>query len=82
MKKLFFTLSFMLLIGLLAYSQSTESLINKCVENAGNGSVFLKDYRIKMGEASSGADLRHKANFSFWKGMTYRITMCCFDIYN
>ncbi len=79
MKKLFFTLLVVLIIGQLSYCQTTESLINKCVEDAGSDCRYLKDYRIKLGESAENNDLRFKVNISLWKDMKYRITMCCHD---
>ena len=77
MKKLLFTFWAVLALGQLsAFCQTTESLISKCMENAGSDAKYIKDYMIILGESDGGGELRYKAKISLWKDMKYRFTMC------
>jgi len=79
MKKLLFTFLSILIFGQFAYGQSSEALINKCMEKAGTEAKYIKDYRIILGESDGADGLRYKANISLWKDMKYRFTMSCAD---
>jgi len=76
MKKLLTTISFLLFIGALSFGQSTETLVNDCVMNAGNTAKYLKDFRVQLGKSAGQTELRYKANMSLWKNTKYRFNMC------
>lgn len=76
MKKIIFTLSFLLTIGFMAFGQTTDPLVSNCVMNAGANAKYLKDFRIQLGKGADQGDLRYKANMSLWKNTKYRFTLC------
>jgi hypothetical protein len=76
MKKLFITLSLLLSTGFLSHAQVTDQFVSNCAMNAGPNTRYLKDFRIQLGKAVVGNELRYKANISLWKNTKYRFTMC------
>lgn len=76
MKKIIIILSFLFAFCIISSGQTTESFVSDCVMNAGDNAKYLKDFRIQLGKAATGTDLRYKANMSLWKNTKYRFTMC------
>ncbi|MGB8492134.1 MAG: hypothetical protein WCE64_13840 [Bacteroidales bacterium] len=53
-----------------------DTLTSECnADNRGNG-IFLKDFRIKLGEGIPGEELRFKTTMSLRGRTTYRFSMC------
>jgi len=76
MKKYFFTLLLLFMVGVLIHGQSSDPLITNCVMNAGPNTKYLKDFRIQLGKTQSAGELRYKAQMSLWKNTKYRFSMC------
>ena len=60
-----------------AFSQCNQSLVTSCCTNVNSKSVFLQQFRAKLGAASNDKDLP-VARFSVLmsKGNTYRFDVC------
>jgi hypothetical protein len=79
MKRIFISLFVLLAIAAYSFGQSTDPLVSNCVLNAGTGAKYLKDFRIQLGKAPAGDELRYKAQISLWKNTKYRFSMCNSD---
>jgi hypothetical protein len=79
MKRTIISLFVLLAIAAYSYGQSADPLVSNCVMNAGPGAKYLKDFRIQLGKAPAGDELRYKAQISLWKNTKYRFSMCNSD---
>lgn len=79
MKRTVISLFVLLVIAAYSYGQTTDPLVSNCVMNAGAGAKYLKDFRIQLGKAPAGDELRYKAQISLWKNTKYRFSMCNSD---
>ena len=75
MKKLIFTF-LILTIGFQVKAQITDPLVSDCSLTAGPNTKYLKDFRIQLGKAEAGEELRYKSQISLWKNTKYRFTLC------
>ncbi|MBG0858370.1 MAG: hypothetical protein IQL11_02620 [Bacteroidales bacterium] len=75
MKKILFSL-FLFFIAAGLSGQPTDPLVSSCLKTSGPNARYLKDFRIQLGKAASGADMRFKANISLWRNTKYRFTLC------
>jgi hypothetical protein len=76
MKKIIFSVLFLLSIGFNSFGQVADQIVSNCVMNAGANAKYLKDFRVQLGKSTSKGELRFKANMSLWKNTKYRFTMC------
>jgi hypothetical protein len=76
MKKIIFSVLFLLSIGFISFGQVADQIVSNCVMNAGTNAKYLKDFRVQLGKSTSKSELRFKANMSLWKNTKYRFTMC------
>lgn len=76
MKKYLITILLLLAAGLFVKGQASDPLISNCVNTAGSGAKYLKDFRVQLGKAPSDGELRFKAQMSLWKNTKYRFSMC------
>lgn len=80
MKRYFLALIFLLPAISILYPQAPgDPLVSKCLQNTGPNAKYLKDFRVQLGEGSTGATFRYKANLSLWKNTKYRFTLCTSD---
>jgi hypothetical protein len=79
MKKHFFTLLLLLIVPLLLSGQSSDPLITKCALNSGEGTTYLKDFRVQLPKGTAQTELRQKQVFPLSKNMKYRFTLCNAD---
>jgi len=79
MKKLLAFITSVLLLPVILTGQTSDPFVSKCVMNAGPNSIYLKDFRIQLGKASSASDFRYKQVFALSKNMKYRFTLCNSD---
>jgi len=64
----------------LLFSQAPyDPLVSKCLHSTGPNAKYLKDFRVQLGESSTGGTFRYKANLSLWKNTKYRFTLCTSD---
>ncbi len=77
MKKVLNVILLLLMAKSFAYSQCNQTLVTNCCHNISSTSVFLQQYRAKLGAAKSKTDLP-VARFSVLlsKGNTYRLDIC------
>ncbi len=77
MKRILNIIVLILIAKTFAYSQCNQSLVTSCCHNINSSSVFLQQYRAKLGKASSATDLP-VARFSVLlsKGNTYSFNVC------
>ena len=76
MKRFLFTVPMLFLMVFMLSGQTSDLFVGSCVMNAGNGTKYLKDFRIELGKASGQYELRYKTNISLWKNTKYRFTVC------
>ena len=56
---------------------ATDDLVSGCFLSAGSNVTYLKDFRIQLPKASTGAAAPvHKANMYLMKSMKYRFSLC------
>ena len=79
MKKYIAAILFLCSAGILLSGQTADSLVSKCLLDAGPTARYLKDFRIQLGEAATAGNFRYKATISLWKNTKYRFTMCDSD---
>jgi hypothetical protein len=80
MKKYLTGLVFLIFLYSVCAGQSEpDSLLRKCMKATGANSKYLKDFRVQLGEGTSGNDYRYRVNLSMWKDTRYRFTMCTSD---
>ena len=76
MKKLIYILILSVGIPFYAFSQ-TDALISKCNMSAGENTIYLKDFVVKLPKALKPTDIPfHEANMVFMKNAKYRFTLC------
>jgi hypothetical protein len=79
MKKFYIIITFLLFVPFLLSGQSTDPLLSKCSMNSGEGTTYLKDYRVQLGKGTAQPELRIKQVFPLSKNMKYRFTLCNAD---
>ncbi|MCK4700087.1 MAG: hypothetical protein KAT38_07120 [Bacteroidales bacterium] len=64
----------------IASAQDPSELVGKCVFDIGNNTTYLKDYVVKLPEASSQYNIPiHKNTAILLKNSHYRLTVCNSD---
>ncbi len=64
-------------ISAISFGQiSSNQFISNCIANTGPEAKYLKDFRIKLGQGSSGNEFRFKSKIYLWKDTKYRFTIC------
>ncbi len=77
MKRLLFLIAFTIFSIALLSGQDTQEMVSKCALSAGENTTYLKDFVIKLTEATKGTETPvYKANIYLMKGQNYRFTMC------
>jgi major membrane immunogen (membrane-anchored lipoprotein) len=79
MKKYLISLLLLFMVPLLSSGQSSDPLISKCAMKSGDGTTYLKDYRVQLGKGTTQPELRIKQVFPLSKNMKYRFTLCNAD---
>ena len=52
----------------LLFSQAPyDPLVSKCLQSTGPNAKYLKDFRVQLGESSTGGTFRYKDNLTLWK---------------
>jgi hypothetical protein len=77
MKRLFSIIILLIVVKSFGFSQCNQTLVTSCCSNINSESVFLQQFRAKLGAAASPQDLpvaRFSALLS--KGNTYRFDVC------
>ncbi len=77
MKKILSIILLLLISKSFAFSQCNQSLVKNCCTNISTTSVFLQQFRAKLGDTNTKNDLP-VARFSVLmsKGNTYRLDIC------
>lgn len=72
-------MAFLVIVPLLLSGQSSDPLLSKCKMNSGDGTTYLKDFRIQLPKGNPQPELRQKQVFPLSKNMKYRFTLCNAD---
>jgi hypothetical protein len=71
------TLALTLVPELTMSQPSSDEMVSGCVLSVGENTIYLKDFRVQLPEASPNASAPvYKANMYLMKNMNYRFSLC------